>query len=96
MNSVPQRPSFRVGTPKHDRICRARPGDLKGQIATYLGKIALPADTGTIRFVAEDTKTAWGKTLLSLPGDLTQTNLRIRDIRDLRRVHVIWLIQYWI
>jgi site-specific recombinase XerC len=79
-----------------DRICRARPGDLKGQIATYLGKVELPAGTGTIRRVAEDTKTAWGNTLLSLPDALTQTNLRIRDIKDLRRVHVTGLIRYWI
>lgn len=76
-------------------VLRKHPNNPKKQLTVLLDNVVLMARTGRSRPASEATKTKTGDTLFLCLDELKAENAVVRNLSELRRVHVERLIHHW-
>lgn len=75
---------------------REHPGNPKKQVAVFLERAAIKAAFGRLRAPSERTMDGFGRCLVQVVDDLEEVNIRLRNMTDIRGVHIRSLLQVWI
>lgn len=76
-------------------VLRKYPNDAKRQLAVLLGNVVIMARTGRKRQASEATRTKIGDTMFMILDELKADNAKVRNLSELKRVHVERLIRLW-